>query len=310
MAAADGGERKSGAGAARKASAAKKPTPARAAAAKKSTPAKAAAKGPAAPAKKAGARKPATASKPPARAAKADAGRAAGAAKSPAKRSGGKPATAGKSAAAGKATAAPARRSAAPAKKSAARKPAARKPAAPKPAAAPEPAAAPRSERAAAVEAAARSYFEAIAARDPTAAAAHWHAEGIDDLVPLGVFRGPEAVRGLFREMFASMPDMTMAVDRITADQEGAAVQWRLAGTFSGAPFQGIEPTGRRVELRGTDCLEIDEQGKVRRNTGYYDGAAFARAIGMLPPQDSGVERAMRTGFNAVTKLRTAVRSK
>ena len=305
MAAADGGDRKSGAGRARKASAARKPAPAKAAATKRP-----AAKGPAAPAKKATAKKPATASKPPARARKADAGRAAGAAKPPAKRSGGRAATAGKAAAAGKETAASARKSAAPAKKSTARKPAARKPAAPKLAAAPEPDGAPRSERAEAVEAAARSYFEAIAARDPAAAASHWHDEGINDLVPLGVFRGSEAVRGLFREMFASMPDMTMVVDRVTADHQGAAVQWRLAGTFNGASFQGIEPTGRRVELRGTDCLEIDEQGKVRRNTGYYDGAAFARAIGMLPPQDSGVERAMRTGFNAVTKLRAAVKSK
>ncbi len=43
------------------------------------------------------------------------------------------------------------------------------------------------------------------------------------------------------------------------------------------------------------------------RGTAYYDGAAFARAIGMLPPEDSGAERAMITGFNAVTKLRKAV---
>ena len=31
------------------------------------------------------------------------------------------------------------------------------------------------------------------------------------------------------------------------------------------------------------------------------------RQIGMLPAQDSGAERAMRTGFNAVTKIRREI---
>jgi len=167
-----------------------------------------------------------------------------------------------------------------------------------------------RSARVKAVEEVGRSYFEAIDARDADAAAAHFHPDGIDDIVPLGVFRGPDAVRDLFREMFAAMPDATMRIERIVADHEVAAVQWRLAGTFDGAPFQGIEPTGKRVELRGFDALEVDQAAKITRNTGYYDGAAFARAIGLLPPQDSGVDKAMIAGFNAVTKLRKAVTSR
>ncbi len=160
------------------------------------------------------------------------------------------------------------------------------------------------------VEEVGRSYFEALGARDADAAAAHFHQDGIDDIVALGMFRGPDAVRRLFREMFAAMPDATMRIERIVADNEVAAVQWRLAGTFDGGPFQGIEPTGRRVELRGFDALEVDGDGKITRNTGYYDGAAFARAIGLLPPQDSGVDKAMLAGFNAVTKLRNAVGSR
>ena len=164
-----------------------------------------------------------------------------------------------------------------------------------------------RSARSKAVEDAARSYFAAISARDPDAMAAAFHSAGIDDVVPLGVFRGPDAVRQLFREMFAAMPDATMTVDRVVADDEVAAVQWRMSGTFEGAPFQGIEPTGKRVELRGVDALEIDADGLITRNTGYYDGAAFARAIGLLPPQDSSVDRAMLAGFNAVTKVRRKV---
>jgi steroid delta-isomerase-like uncharacterized protein len=176
-----------------------------------------------------------------------------------------------------------------------------------KPAAAKKPAKPRRSARVKAVEEAARKYFDAVAARDPEAMAACWHPDGVEDIIPLGVFRGPEAVRMLFSELFRAMPDFEFKVTRITADHEVAAVQWRSTGTFTGARFQGIEPTGRRVELRGTDCLEIDDEGKITRNTAAYDGAAFARGIGMLPPENSGAEKAMRGAFNAVTKLRQAV---
>ncbi len=164
-----------------------------------------------------------------------------------------------------------------------------------------------RAARAKAVKEAARSYFDAIAARDASALSRQWHSAGVNDIVPLGIFRGPPAVHQIFGELFAAVPDITFTVERITADDRAAAVQWRASGSFDGAPFQGIQPTGRRVELRGTDCLEIDEEGMIVRGTAYYDGAAFARAIGMLPPEDSGAERAMITGFNAVTKLRKAV---
>ena len=52
--------------------------------------------------------------------------------------------------------------------------------------------------------------------------------------------------------------------------------------------------------------MEI-EDGLIVRNTVYYDGAAFARQIGMLPEQESGAEKAMIAAFNAVTKLRKAI---
>ena len=175
-------------------------------------------------------------------------------------------------------------------------KTAARKPAKPR-----------RSARVKLVEEAARAYFEAVSARDPDAMAAKWHSEGIEDIVPLGIFRGPAAVRALFTEMFAAIPDMAFTVERITADSEGAVVQWRAAGTFTGSPFQGIDATDRFVELRGADCLEVDAAGLLTRNTAYYDGFAFARGVGMLPPEDSPADKAIRTGFNAVTKVRRAV---
>jgi steroid delta-isomerase-like uncharacterized protein len=167
-----------------------------------------------------------------------------------------------------------------------------------------------RSARVKAVEEIGRGYFAAISSRDPDAVTSFFSADGIDDIVPLGVFRGPAEIGETFRELFAALPDIEFTVTRVVADHDAAVVEWRLSGTFDGAAFQGIEPTGKRVELRGLDHLEVNEEGKVTRVTGYYDGADFARQIGMLPPQDSGADRAMRTGFNTVTKLRREIASR
>jgi steroid delta-isomerase-like uncharacterized protein len=157
-----------------------------------------------------------------------------------------------------------------------------------------------------AVEAQAKSYFEALAARDPEAIVSHWHEDGVDEIVPLGVKRGRGEIERFFRELFAAAPDLETTVTRIVAGEKQAAVEWRMRGTFDGAPFQGIDPTGRPIEMRGLDMLEI-EDGKIRSITGYYDGAEYARQIGMLPPHDSGAERAMTTAFNTLTKVRRAV---
>jgi steroid delta-isomerase-like uncharacterized protein len=152
----------------------------------------------------------------------------------------------------------------------------------------------------------ARSYFEAVANRDPEAMASHWSADGVNDIVPLAVLRGPDEIKAFFRELFAAFPDSDMTVTRVVADDKHAAVEWRMTGTFSGSAFQGIEPTGRRVEVRGTDVLEIKDQ-EIVGNTAYYDGAAFARQVGMLPPRESGADRAILNVFNTMTRVRRVV---
>lgn len=156
-------------------------------------------------------------------------------------------------------------------------------------------------------DAVARSYFDAIAARDADAAAALWSTEGIDDAVGIGVFRGAEEIREFLAGLFAAMPDLETTVVRVTASDDVAVVEWRMAGTFTGAPFQGVEPTGGHVELRCADAVEV-LHGRIVRNTAYSDGATFARAVGMLPRKDSGAEKAFLAAFNGATKLRAMIR--
>lgn len=151
-----------------------------------------------------------------------------------------------------------------------------------------------------------RSYFDAVIARDPEAMAEHWADDGIEEILPVGIFRGPEEVKAWFTELFTAVPDFEMTLERVLAQENNVLVQWRASGDFAGGPLMGVEPTGRRIELRGLDWLEV-ENDKVVRNTAFADGAALARDMGLLPPQGSPAEKAMFGAFNAFTKARGAV---
>jgi steroid delta-isomerase-like uncharacterized protein len=152
----------------------------------------------------------------------------------------------------------------------------------------------------------AQAAFDAFKDRDFDRLAAMWRADGVEEVVPVGIFRGPAEIVANVREVFASTPDLEPILERIVADEDHAVLQWRAAGTFDGEPIQGIHPNGKRVELRFVEMMEV-EDGLIARNTVYYDGTAFARQIGMMPEQESGAEKAMIAAFNAVTKLRNAI---
>jgi steroid delta-isomerase-like uncharacterized protein len=157
-----------------------------------------------------------------------------------------------------------------------------------------------------AVEQRVSSYFEAMARRDVDAMLEHWAEDGFEDMVPVGVIRGREELRKSLAAQFAAMPDMRTTVTRLVAGEHNCAVEWRIEGTFDGAPYMGLEPTGSHIELRGIDLIEL-EDGQITSLTAYFDSSSYARQIGLLPADGSGADRAMKTAFNAATKLRRAV---
>ena len=127
------------------------------------------------------------------------------------------------------------------------------------------------------------AYFDALARHDLDAAGDCWAPEGVDELVGQATVQGPEGVREFFGGLFAAMPDFTMAVEDLIAEGDRVAALWRASGTFAGeADYQGIAPTGGRVELRGLDLFTVRD-GLIRANVAFPDGLGFARQIGMLP---------------------------
>jgi steroid delta-isomerase-like uncharacterized protein len=154
------------------------------------------------------------------------------------------------------------------------------------------------------------AYFDAIARRDTAAAAEFLSADVVEEITGVGIFRGPAEVRTFFDGLFTAAPDLVLTVEGTVAEADRVVIQWRMTGTFTGGPlFNGVQPTGGRIELRGCDVIEV-QAGKIVRNTAYQDGLELARALGMMPPQDSPAEKAMIGAFNTATKVRQAVRDR
>jgi steroid delta-isomerase-like uncharacterized protein len=154
-----------------------------------------------------------------------------------------------------------------------------------------------------AVETHVRNYFEALAARDLSRAAGLWREDGVADVVAVGVLRGRDEITGMVGELFAAVPNLEITVTRVVAGEREAAVEWRMSGDFTGEPLEGVDATGRHIELRGLDVIEVEDAANVA-STIYYDAMTVARQIGLMPARESGPERAMKSAFNAATRVR------
>src|SRR4051794_23802120 len=132
------------------------------------------------------------------------------------------------------------------------------------------------------------AYFDAIARRDLDAMAECWKPGAIDRFVGGYALRAPDEVREYFAALFDAIPDLAFEVLHTTTDGRRCAVQWRLRGTFAGpGRFQGLEPTGARVNIEGCDVVEGGDDGRLTANSAYVDSMDIGRQLGAMPPLDS-----------------------
>jgi predicted ester cyclase len=110
-----------------------------------------------------------------------------------------------------------------------------------------------------------------------------WWSPSIVETVPfVGRLEGTEALADYFTEMFAALPDFGLEAERVAGSGETVFVQWRMTGTFSGGAWNGIEATGRAIDLRGMDCMTI-RGSEIVENFVTYDTVAFMKQAGISP---------------------------
>jgi steroid delta-isomerase-like uncharacterized protein len=142
--------------------------------------------------------------------------------------------------------------------------------------------------------------FEQLNRQDLTALREIWSAD-IVERFPDRTCNGADAVAGYFEDAFKALPDMRIEPTSVVEQGDDVFVRWRLTGTHQG-PVQGIEGTGKSIELDGIDHFVLRD-GKIVSNFVVFDQMQYSRQLGILPAQDSAADKAMKAAFNAGTKL-------
>ena len=81
--------------------------------------------------------------------------------------------------------------------------------------------------------------------------------------------------------LWAAFPDLAFELRSVVQTGDSKVVgEWVMRGTNSGS-FNGLPPTGKRVELPGIDVIETGESG-VKKVTGYFDSAALPQQLDLV----------------------------
>jgi steroid delta-isomerase-like uncharacterized protein len=99
-----------------------------------------------------------------------------------------------------------------------------------------------------------------------------------------GQGRGREGLRTLFEELSEAFTDLHVEPVRLVADDQHVSIAYTLTGIHDG-PFQGIEPTGRRVQVRGMQIARFHHGEIIER---WGRGAAPALAEQLSAEPDAG----------------------
>jgi steroid delta-isomerase-like uncharacterized protein len=91
-----------------------------------------------------------------------------------------------------------------------------------------------------------------------------------------------EGTRAFFEESFASSPDWHTTEGPIRAIDNIVVVEHMVAGTNTGAPWQGIPTTGKAWQLPHVDVYEF-EGDKIKKITTYIDMASLMIQLGVMP---------------------------
>ena len=75
-----------------------------------------------------------------------------------------------------------------------------------------------------------------------------------------------------------SFPDLAIEVIWMIVEGDKSAVRWFNTGTFTGEPFYGVQPNGKKVEFSGMTMWRW-EDGQVVEGMTLFDSIGFNKQI-------------------------------
>jgi steroid delta-isomerase-like uncharacterized protein len=90
-----------------------------------------------------------------------------------------------------------------------------------------------------------------------------------------------DGYKGFMSALLAAFPDSRFPVDDVIAEGDKVAVRHRLQGTHQ-ADFQGIPPTGKKVEINGIVIFRL-ENGVIAEAWLNADLMGMLQQLGVVP---------------------------
>lgn len=88
----------------------------------------------------------------------------------------------------------------------------------------------------------------------------------------------PESVHALLTELTTAFPDLELVPERVHHADDAVIVEGRTQGTHR-APFLGIPPTGRRIDVPAAVVYRFEDD-RMTNETIYFDLATQMRQLG------------------------------
>jgi steroid delta-isomerase-like uncharacterized protein len=143
--------------------------------------------------------------------------------------------------------------------------------------------------------------FDQINTHDVEPLKQFWTADTLERF-PDRTCRGADEIAAYFEDTFTAVPDFKIEIKAMAEQGDDVFVQWHMTGTHKG-PLMGIEPTGKPLSIDGMDHFVLHDDGTVVSNFVVIDQMQYARQIGMMPPDGSTGDKALKSAFNLRTKL-------
>jgi predicted ester cyclase len=142
----------------------------------------------------------------------------------------------------------------------------------------------------------------ALNAHDAVAITTFWEPAG-EERFPDAVCHGTDEISQYFQTIFDAIPDLRIEPIAFAAEDDAVFMRSMISGTHTGGPFKGIAPTGKRVEVPAIDHFTVRDD-KIVSNFVVFDQMEMGRQLGLLPPDDSVADKALKVAFNGVTGVR------
>jgi len=112
------------------------------------------------------------------------------------------------------------------------------------------------------------------------------YAEDSVQLMPDGLFEGRSTIRERLAQELDAFSEVAHRVESFVDQGDAFADEWTFVGTHTGSFSlpNGTElpPTGKRVEIRGMEYVQMRD-GKIVADNLYYDTMAVLAQFGLVP---------------------------